>query len=292
MTVQKFAIMLCLLIILIPFVSAEVRIKVPSPEEITIPITIEKNITIPIEKTVSEPMFKYRVVFGKTIYDGRDDYYGTYLHAYRSNSSGIAFVYITVKEDLTINSVELCFPWGCYKTYDVPKSLEAKREAVFTIEFENFESKPFHPVLKVRYSNYTGSYTFSESIDETLCVYSDVQADAMEKIQKASFLIGVKYVFGGIFKPEFTTGKGKEYSYKAFQKLTEAFINYKNGNFEIAKECAEESLNLIERAIKEEKSVDEVENIKAISSLIYSIGITIGLLSIGAGLILIGKKKF
>jgi len=275
---------LCLFMVFTTIASAEIKVKLPVKEEIRI-------VPTKVEKTM-KPEFKYNVIFGKTIYDGKDEYYGTYLHAYRSNSSGIAFIYIVSEEKLNIESVELCFPWGCYETYDVPKSLEAKREAVFTIEFENFESKPFHPVLKVRYSNYTGSYTFSESIDETLCVYSDVQADAMEKIQKASFLIGVKYVFGGIFKPQFTTGKGKEYSYKAFQKLTEAFINYKKGNFEIAKECAEESLNLIERAIKEEKSVDEMENIKAISSLIYSIGITVGLLSIGAGLILISKRKW
>ena len=281
---RRFIMVLCLFMVFTTIASAEIKVKLPVKEEIRI-------VPTKVEKTM-KPEFKYNVIFGKTIYDGKDEYYGTYLHAYRSNSSGIAFIYIVSEEKLNIESVKLCFPWGCYETYDVPKSLEAKREAVFTIEFENFESKPFHPVLKVRYSNYTGSYTFSESIDETLCVYSDVQADAMEKIQKASFLIGVKYVFGGIFKPQFTTGKGKEYSYKAFQKLTEAFINYKKGNFEIAKECAEESLNLIERAIKEEKSVDEMENIKAISSLIYSIGITVGLLSIGAGLILISKRKW
>ena len=286
MTMQKFAIVLCLLIILVPLVSAEVRvIKVT-------PISIEKKkAAIPIEKAVSEPKFRYRVVFGKTIYDGKDEYYGIYLHAYRPNSSGIAFVYITAKEDLTINSVELCFPWGCYRAHEVPRSLEAKREAIFTIDFETSESPPFHPVLRVVYSNYTGLYTYSEQIEEVLCVYSDVQADAMEKIQKAAFLIGVKYVFGGLFKPQFTTGEGKELSYKAFQKLTEAIMNYKKGNFRLAKEFAEESLNLIEMAIKAEKKKDEIENLKALSSLTYSIGITIGLLSIGAGLILISKRK-
>ena len=290
---RRFIIVLCVLITFItilPLASAEIRvIKQPLP----VKEEIREKIVIPIKKITSRPEFKYNVIFGKTIYDGKDEYYGTYLHAYRSNSSGIAFVYITpTEEKLTIESVELCFPWGCYETYDIPKSLEAGREAMFTIEFETSESMPFHPVLKVTYSNYTGLYTFSELIDETLCVYSDVQADAMEKIQKASFLIGVKYVFGGIFKPQFTTGEGKEYSYKAFQKLTEAIINYKKGNFELAKECAEDSLNLIEIAIKAEKGVDEVENLKAISSLIYSIGITVGLLSIGAGLILISKRKY
>ena len=243
MTVQKFAIALCLLIILIPSVSAEVRIiKVPPPEEITIPITIGKeNITMPIEKAVSEPTFRYRVVFGKTIYDGKDEYYGIYLHAYRPNSSGTVFVYVTAKEDLTVNSVELCFPWGCYRAHEVPRSLEAKREAIFTIDFETSESPPFHPVLKVVYSSYTGSYTYSETIEEVLCVYSDIQADAVEKIQEAAVLIGIKYVFGGLFRPQFTTGEGKELSHKAFQKLTEAITSYKKGNFRRAKEFAEES---------------------------------------------------
>ncbi len=283
---RRFIIVLCLFTVFAitsSLASAEIKVTLPVKEEIRI-------VPTKVEKTM-KPEFKYNVIFGKTIYDGKDEYYGTYLHAYRSNSSGIAFIHIIPEEKLTIESVELCFPWGCHETYDVPKSLEAEEEAMFTIEFETSESKPFHPVLKVTYSNYTGSYTFSESIDETLCVYSDVQADAMEKIQKASFLIGVKYVFGGIFKPQFTTGKGKEYSYKAFKMLTEAIINYRKGDFELAKECAEDSLNLIEIAIKAEKGVDEVENLKAMSSLIYSIGITIGLLSIGAGLILISKRK-
>ena len=283
--------LLILLIVVLPLASVEVQAikrSLPIKEDVK-----EEVVVIPINITKPKPelKLKHRVVFGKTVYDGRDDYYGTYLHAYRSNSSGIAFVYITTERELTIESVKLRFPWGYYEAYDVPKSLGAGSEAVFTVEFKTFESTPFHPILEVAYSDYTGSYTFSELIDETLCVYSDAQADAMEKIQEAAILIGLKYVFGGIFRPQFTTGEGKEYSYKVFQKLIEAFTNYKKGDFVLAKECAEESLNLIDTAIKAEKRVDEVESLKATSSLLYSIGITIGLLSIGAGLILISIRK-
>ena len=291
---RKLAAASCLfvsLIIVLLLMSIEAQ-AIEQPLPIKEEVEMEEIVVIPINVTKTELKFKYRVVFGKTIYDGKDEYYGMYLHAYRANSSGVAFVYITPTEgELTIESVELYLPWGHYKTFDTPKSLEAEEEAVFAIEFKTSESMPFHPTLKVTYSDHTGLYTFSELIDETLCVYSDTQADAVEKIQEAAILIGLKYVFGGIFRPQFTTGEGKEYSYKAFQKLIEAFVNYKKGDFVLAEECAEDSLNLIDTAIKAEKRVDEVESHKATSSLTYSIGITIGLLSIGAGLILIGIRK-
>ncbi|MHC1635788.1 MAG: hypothetical protein ACXQTS_04075 [Candidatus Methanospirareceae archaeon] len=294
---RRFLVASCLLAVLfatLPLASAEVKVKIERPLPIP-PLHIKEKVReIPMEAAISEPGFKYRIIFGKTIYDDRDEYYGIYLHAYRPNSSGIAFIYVApAEEKLTIESIELCFPWGCYRSYDVPRDLEAREEVMFTIEFETFESSPFHPVLKAIYSNYTGSYSFCESTDETLCVYSEVQAEAVEKIQEAAFLIGVKYVLGGIFRPEFTTGEGKEFSYKAFQKLTEAIMSYKRGDFETAKEAAGESLNLIEIAIMAEKRGDEIKISEATSSLIYSIGITIGLLSIGAGLILIGlMRKF